>query len=67
MFDMLPHLRNKVYLSISLLFSFYINECTKEISNMQTGCQLSFQKSNMIGYVDDLYLFLLHQRNAYKY
>ena len=37
----------------SLLFSFYINECIEEISNMETRCGPSFQKSKIISYADD--------------
>ena len=37
---------------MSLLFGFDINECIEEISNMETGCRVSFQKSSIIGYAD---------------
>ena len=38
----------------SILFNFYINECLDKISSMRQGCQIGYQKANIMCYADDI-------------
>ena len=37
-----------------ILFYFNINECLDKISTMRQGCQIGFQKANILSYADDI-------------
>ena len=37
-----------------ILFRFYISECLDKISAMRQGCQIGFQKANILCYADDI-------------
>ena len=39
-----------------LLFNFYINEILVHLTKLNTGCSLFYQKTNVIGYADDVVL-----------
>ena len=38
----------------SIIFNYYINDCLEKVASMEVGCKLNLQKSNIIGYADDI-------------
>ena len=39
----------------STLFNIYLDSCISKISSMDIGCQLNYEKVNLIAYADDLF------------